>query len=77
MRRDDGGGFEKQVGPKVAEKCGRLTCDRRPERAGRRDQLLGRLPERLGPLTDVVKRELREWQQRKARPSAGFRTELP
>lgn len=76
MRRDDGHGFEKQAGPRTAQRCGRLTSDRRLERAGRRDQLLSRLPERPGPLTEVVKRELQEWQHHKARPSAGFRAEL-
>jgi uncharacterized protein YjbJ (UPF0337 family) len=77
MRRDDGRGFEKQAGSRVTEKCGRLSCDRRPERRGRRDQLLGRLPEKTGPLTGLLKRELQQWQHLKARPSAGFRTELP
>ena len=77
MRRDDGQGFEKQATTRIEEKSGRLTGHARVERYGHRDQLLGRLLTRPGPLTDAVKRELREWQRRKSRPVAGYRTELP
>lgn len=77
MRRDDGEGFEKQATTRVEKKSGRLTGQTRVEHWGRRDQLLGRLLTRPGPLSDAVKRELREWQRRKSRPVAGYRTELP
>ena len=70
MRRDDGQGFRKQAPTKIEEKCGRLTDQARVERYGHRDQLLGRLPVRTGPLTDAIKRELWQWQHQKARPVA-------
>ena len=77
MRRDDGQGFEKQAPTKIEEKCSRLRGQARVERFGRRDQLLGRLPARSGPLTAAIKRELWQWQHQKSRPVAECRAELP
>jgi uncharacterized protein YjbJ (UPF0337 family) len=76
MHRDDFYGFGKQTRSRVKEKCGQHTSQERAERAGRRDQLLGRLREKPGSVTEEVKQQLEDWQQVKTQPTDGYRTEV-
>lgn len=64
MNEDTLKGNWKQFKGKMVEQWGKLTDDDFDVIAGRRDQFVGKLQERLGIARDEAERQVKEWQSR-------------
>ena len=64
MNEDRIKGNWKQFTGKMKEQWGKLTDDDLDVAAGRRDQLLGKLQERLGLAKEAAEEQLKDWEKR-------------
>lgn len=53
----------KNLKGKIREKWGKLTDDELDVIAGKRDQLIGKLPEKYGFAKDEEEKQIAEWQK--------------
>jgi uncharacterized protein YjbJ (UPF0337 family) len=54
----------KQFKGKMLEQWGKLTDDDFDQMAGRREQLVGKLQERMGLAREAAERQLKDWESR-------------
>ena len=64
MNNDRIEGNWKQLKGKVKEQWGKLTDSDLDVIAGKRDQLLGRIQERMGITKDVAEQQIKDWEKR-------------
>ena len=64
MNEDTIKGNWNQIKGKVKEQWGKLTDDDMTVIAGKRDQLVGRLQERLGVAKDEAEKQVKDWEDK-------------
>ena len=64
MNNDRVEGNWKQLKGKVKEQWGKLTDSDLDVIAGKRDQLVGRIQERMGITKDVAEQQIKDWETR-------------